>query len=165
MRDSYIKSGHTGTFVLLALLSVITAAISTWLAVKYHEHHNYISISVRDRTRLICFTSWLSFILSVIYAGLFRITSSIVVSVGSHLVWLVLIWIFWTAGAASLTAALGGGVNCSNVSYQVVYCNQLNAEMGFAWACWIITTFALLALIVFGVKSTRRGEGWRGGIV
>jgi len=164
MREGYVRGGHTGTFVLLAILSAITAAISTWLAVKYHDHHNYINIAVRDRTRLICFTSWLTLVLSILYATLFRLNSSVIVSVGSHLVWLVLIWIFWTASAASITAALGGGINCSHVPYEVVYCNQLNAEMGFSWACWVITTWAVIVILIFGIKSTRRGEGWRGGL-
>jgi len=165
MRDTAIRGGHTGTFVLLAILSAVTAAISTWLAVRFHQHHNYLHVSIRDRTGLICFISWFTLILSIVYAGLFRVTESVAVSVGSHLAWLVLIWIFWTAAAASITSALSGGINCSTVQYQVPYCNQLNAEMGFSWACWVVTTWALVVILILGVKSTRRGEGWRGGLV
>lgn len=117
---SLTHSNTLGTFVLLAILSAVTAAISTWLAVEYHKHHNYLNGSVRDRTRLICFTAWLTLVLSIIYAVAFRVTSSVIVGVGSHMIWLVLLWIFWTASAASITAALGGGIDCSyvNLSFQ-----------------------------------------------
>lgn len=40
---------------------------------------------------------------------------SVMTSVGSHLGFLVLTWIFWTAGAAAITASLGGGHNCRYV--------------------------------------------------
>jgi len=105
---------------------------------------------------------------SLIYLGLFLHSAhggSIATSAGSHAIFLVLLWIFWTAGAASITAALSGGINCSKVSYEVAYCNQLNAEMGFAWAAWIVTTFALFAVLFFGIRNSRRGEGWRGPLV
>ncbi|KAG8862782.1 hypothetical protein FRB96_000792 [Tulasnella sp. 330] len=165
MRDDRVISGHTGTFVFLALLSGVTAAISTWLLTKWGKHHNQGG-SIKSSTGFICFTAWLSLLLSIIYASVFRMRpNSSVVNVGSHLGWLVLLWIFWTAGAAAITAALSGGHNCSTINYQLPYCNQLNAELGFAWASWIITTIALIVIIIFGIKSTKRGEGWRGGLV
>jgi len=165
MRDSIIKKGHSGTFALLAVLSAVEGAIATWLAVNYQHNHNYPNEGVRDRTRLLAFTSWATLILSVVYLGLFfkfSDSGNLLTSVGSHAIWLAIAWILWTAGVASVTAALGGGINCSTIHYKVVYCNQLNALLGFGWACWIVVTFAVIVVLIFGIKSLRRGEGMRG---
>lgn len=47
---------------------------------------------------------------------------SVLTSIASHAGFLLLTWIFWTAGAASITAALGGGHNCSYVLWPVLLC-------------------------------------------
>jgi hypothetical protein len=49
---------------------------------------------------------------------------------------LLLTWIFWTGGAAALTAALGGGLDCNNAPF--AYCGQLNALEAFAWMEWCV---------------------------
>ncbi|KAG8987089.1 hypothetical protein FRB90_003610 [Tulasnella sp. 427] len=138
MREGLVRGGHSGTFTLLAVLSAVEGAIATWLAVKFQRNHNAPNGSIRDRTNLIAFNSWFTFLFSVIYLGLFLHSAhgSILVSVGSHAIFLIIIWILWTAGVASITASLGGGINCSKINYELVYCNQLNAEMGFGWAIW-----------------------------
>ncbi|KAG9034749.1 hypothetical protein FRB95_012699 [Tulasnella sp. JGI-2019a] len=147
MREARLRSAHTGTFVFLGLLSAVTASISTWLLSQWGKHHNQGG-SIKSSTGFICFTSWLTLLLCIVYATIFRLTtSSVIVSVGSHLAWLVLIWIFWTSGAAAITAALSGGNNCSKIDYNLPYCNQLNAELGFSWACWYVTVpYGLVAL-------------------
>ncbi|KAG8937017.1 hypothetical protein FRC02_008124 [Tulasnella sp. 418] len=116
--EGHIRRGHTIVFGLLALIAAVDGAISTWLATKYHQHHNQLSNAVRDRTRLIAFTSWFTLLFSLIFLLLFLHSAhggSILVSVGAHAIFLGLIWVLWTAGAASITAALGGGINCSYV--------------------------------------------------
>lgn len=62
-------------------------------------------------------------------------------------------WVFWTAGAAAITAAYSGGLDCSYVIFLVfyrditkncfanrrdivAYCGQQNAQEGFAWVEW-----------------------------
>jgi len=86
-------------------------------------------------------------------------------SVGSHLGFLILTWIFWTAGAAAITASLGGGHNCSKLKYNLPYCNQLNALEGFAWAEWLLVTLALIFTIALALRAVRRGDGYRGQLV
>ena len=72
-------------------------------------------------------------------------------------------WVFWTAGAASLTAAYGGGVDCS--SSDLVYCNQNMAAEAFAWIEWILITITFVLVAVIGVGAVRRGDRLSGGLV
>jgi len=167
VHEGHVRRGHTGTFALLVVLAAVEGAISTWLAVKYHKYHNYVNVSIRDRTNFIAFTSWFTFIFAILYLAFFLHSAhgSIIMSLGSHAIFLFLIWVFWTAGAASITAAMGGGINCAKTTQDIVYCNQLNAEMGFAWACWVVVSWALIATLFFGVRARKHGEGWRGHFV
>lgn len=109
-------------------------SLATWLTVKYNTHgpSSYMNnVAIRDRTRFLVFTSWWTVLGSIIFAGLFFHSSSgsILTSVAAHGILsvpaqppvaifcslvrsLILTWIFWTAGAASITQAIGGGVDC-----------------------------------------------------
>jgi hypothetical protein len=64
-------------------------------------------------------------------------------SVMSHIIFLLLTWIIWTAGAAAVTQMLGGGLNCSGVSGWA-YCGQLNALEAFAWILWYVIIYLAL---------------------
>ncbi|KAF8604015.1 hypothetical protein BDV93DRAFT_537892 [Ceratobasidium sp. AG-I] len=165
--STHIRRGHPITFGLLVFFGIIEGAIATWLTARFKQHHNYLNISVRDRTHLILFTSWWTVLLSAIFLGLFMhsATGSVATSVLAHLVFLGITWVLWTAGAASITASLGGGINCSKTSDQITYCNQLNALEGFAWVEWVLTTFALFVVLICAVRSSRRGDGTRGALV
>ena len=44
-------------FGLLVFFGIIEGSITTWLTVNYNRKHNYGSISIRDRVRLLVFTS------------------------------------------------------------------------------------------------------------
>lgn len=70
----------------------------------------------------------------------------------------------WTAAAAAVTEMLGGGLNCKTQDVYV-YCNQLNALEGFAWAEWILVTFAIIVVLTRGIIAARRGDGYRGSLV
>lgn len=62
-------------------------AISAWLTSRYNAHHNYLSITERDRTRFLLFTSIWTVVISALYSGFFfGLTDSVVSSVGSHAV-------------------------------------------------------------------------------
>lgn len=163
--DSHVKRGHPVVFGLIVFFSIIEGAIATWLIAKYDKHHDYPSTSVRDRTGFLTFTSWWTVLFGLIYSGAFlhSATGSVLTSVGSHGIFLIFTWIFWTAGAASITEALGGGLNCSNSG--IVYCNQLNALEAFAWITWIMVTFALLIVLWRGFSASRRGDGLRGPLI
>jgi hypothetical protein len=94
---------------------------------------------VRDRTTFLLFVSSWTVFFSLALATLFMhsaSTGSLLTSALAHFVVFGLTWLFWTAGAASITAALGGGVDCSNAG--LVYCDQLMAAMAFAWIAWCV---------------------------
>ncbi|KAI5120838.1 hypothetical protein M0805_007025 [Coniferiporia weirii] len=163
--DRHVRRGHPIIFGLMVFFSIVEGIITAWLAARYRTHHNYPSIAVRDRTSFLVFTSWWTVLFGSLYIAFFlhrSLSGSVLASVGSHGFFLILTWIFWTAGAASITAALGGGHNCSSIDFQLPYCNQLNAAEGFAWAVWIFVTLALFVVLVRGCVSTRRGDGLRG---
>ncbi|KAI9066553.1 hypothetical protein FKP32DRAFT_1589632 [Trametes sanguinea] len=162
--DRHIRRGHPVIFGLIILFSIIELAISAWLVSRFNLRHDFLSIAVRDRTRFLLFTSCWTIFFGLFYFALFihSPTGGIMTSVLSHAVFLIITWIFWTAGAAAITAALGGGLNCSQ---HFVYCGQLNALEGFAWVVWIFVTFALLVVFFRGISASRRGDGFRGGLI
>ncbi|KAJ3485233.1 hypothetical protein NLI96_g5106 [Meripilus lineatus] len=164
--DTATRRGHPITFGLIIVFATIELAISAWLVAKYEAHNNYPSIGVRDRTRFLLFTSSWTIFFSMFYLILFlhsASTGSIMTSVASHLLFLVPTWIFWVSGAAAITAALGGGLDCGTTDD--VYCGQLNALEGFAWINWILVTFAFIVVIIRGISASRRGDGMRGQLV
>lgn len=62
-------------------------AISGWLVGMYNSHHNYLSLSVRDRSRYILFTSCWTVFFSLFYLALFwhaASNGSVLTSVLSH---------------------------------------------------------------------------------
>ncbi|KIJ66548.1 hypothetical protein HYDPIDRAFT_86654 [Hydnomerulius pinastri MD-312] len=160
--DNHMRRGHPIVFGLIIFFSIIELAISAYLTARFNQHHNYFNVAERDRTRFLLFTSIWTLALSALYMFFFfSMPSGVMSSVASHIGFLLLTWIFWTAGAASITAALGGGLNCRTQNV-FVYCGQLNALEGFAWVIWILVTFAIIVVAIRGVISARRGDGMRG---
>ncbi|RPD64753.1 hypothetical protein L226DRAFT_497849 [Lentinus tigrinus ALCF2SS1-7] len=162
--DKHVRRGHPVVFTLIIFFSIIELAISAWLTSRYNLRHDYLSISVRDRTRFLLFTTCWTIFFGIIYFGMFlyRPTGGVLTSVASHAIFLTLTWIFWLAGAAAITSALGGGLNCS---HHYIYCGQLNALEAFAWITWVFVTFALFVVLLRGISASRRGDGFRGGLV
>ena len=70
-------------------------------------------------------------------------------------------WLFWMAGAAALTASLGGGADCN---LNIAYCGQLNASEAFAWIEWILMTFTLVVVLILGSSAIRRGDRLSSGL-
>ncbi|THH26835.1 hypothetical protein EUX98_g7353 [Antrodiella citrinella] len=161
--DSHIRRGQPITMALLIFFAIIELAIASWLTARFNQHHNFLSNAVRDRTRFIVFCSVWTIVVATLYMFAFlRASGSILASVGSHGIFLFITWVFWLSAAASITAAYSGGLSCSQ---HFVYCGQQNAQEGFAWILWILTTFALVMLIFRGVAASRRGDGFRGGLI
>ncbi|THH13686.1 hypothetical protein EW146_g6573 [Bondarzewia mesenterica] len=184
--DNHVRRGHTSThftpllpptsltsptrtlvvFGLLILFGIIELAIASWLTSRFNLRHDFPSLAVRDRTRFIIFASSWTIFFSFLYGILFlhsSSTGSLLTSVASHLFIFFFTWVFWTAAAASITAALGGGLNCDHSG--IVYCSQLNALEAFAWVEWVLTTFAIVSVLFLGVRALRRGDGYRGQLV
>ncbi|KAI6120938.1 hypothetical protein EDD16DRAFT_1477896 [Pisolithus croceorrhizus] len=155
---------------LIILFSIIELAISAWLTSRFNARHDYFSITERDRTRFILFASiWTTVLSSCYLLFFFAMPDNALSSVLSLMIFLILTWIFWTAGAASITSTLGGGLNCRRVTKGVtqtifVYCGQLNAMEAFAWILWILTTLLLIVVAMRGVAAARRGDGVRGSL-
>ncbi|KAH7920942.1 hypothetical protein BV22DRAFT_1132678 [Leucogyrophana mollusca] len=163
--DTHMRRGHPIVFSLIIFFSIIELAISAWLTSRFNAHNNYFNLAERDRTRFLLFTSiWTVFFSGLYMFFFFFSPSGVMSSVASHIFFLLLTWIFWTAGAASITSALGGGLNCSTQAI-FVYCGQLNALEGFAWVIWILVTFAILVVTIRGIQAARRGDGMRGPLI
>ncbi|KDR86110.1 hypothetical protein GALMADRAFT_235345 [Galerina marginata CBS 339.88] len=163
--DSFIRIGHPITFGALLVFSIIEMCISAWLTAKYNAHHNYPSSSVKARVRYLLFVSIWTILISSVYLVAFLVaSSSFVASVASHFIFLFLTWILWLAAAAAITAAVGGTLNCSTQDV-FVYCGQLNALEGFAWLIWVLLTFMLIFVLIRGIMSSKRGDGYGGGLV
>jgi len=163
--DSLIRIGHPITFGALVVFSIIEMCISAWLTTKYNAHHNYPSLSVRDRVRYLLFVSiWTILFGSVYLVGFLMASGTFLASVASHFIFLLLTWVLWLAGAAAITAAVGGNLNCSTQDV-FFYCGQLNALEGFAWLIWVLLTFMLIFVLVRGIMSSKRGDGYSGSLV
>ncbi|ETW86428.1 hypothetical protein HETIRDRAFT_121197 [Heterobasidion irregulare TC 32-1] len=164
--DRHVRRGHTIVFGLLIFFGIIELAIASWITSRFNARHDFPSLTIRDRTRFLVFASAWTIVFSGLFALLFlhsASTGSVLTSVAAHSIVFFFTWVFWTAGAASITAALGGGLNCSNTD--IVYCNQLNAVEAFAWVEWVLTTFAIISVLLLGVRALRRGDGYRAQLV
>ncbi|KAG7095708.1 hypothetical protein E1B28_006422 [Marasmius oreades] len=163
--SKHIKRGHPILFGLLIFFGIIELAISAWLTSRFAQRKDNLNTTERDRVRYILFASIWTVVLSSIYALLFWHSSSgsVLTSALSHLIYLLLTWVIWTAGAAAVTVMLGGGLNCNNPS-GFAYCGQLNALEAFAWIEWILTTIALVVVILRAITAARRGDGIRGSL-
>jgi hypothetical protein len=163
--EDWIRKGHPIVFGWLILFSIIELSISAFLISQFNRYGNYFSTDERDRTAFLLFASIWTIVLSSLYMFFFFIMpDSVINSVGSHMSFLLVTWIFWTAGAASITATLGGGLNCGT-QFVFVYCGQLNALETFAWMIWIMVTFSIVVVAIRGVIAARRGDGLKGPLI
>ncbi|GAA5870234.1 hypothetical protein JCM8547_006922 [Rhodosporidiobolus lusitaniae] len=87
-----------------------------------------------------------------------KATTSFAFSIASHAVWIFITWVFWLAGAASITAALGS-------HWHRGHGDTLYALEAFAWINWIIITLMLIGVIMAGLRSARSGNGFGGALV
>ncbi|KAJ6541530.1 hypothetical protein B0H19DRAFT_316853 [Mycena capillaripes] len=164
--DTHVRRGHPITLGLIIFFGIIELSLSAWLTSQFNKHNDEVNLSERDRVRFTLFASTWTIVFSALFLILFAHSAngSILTSVLAHLVFLGFTWIIWTAAAAAVTEMLGGGLNCKGQDF-FAHCNQLNALEAFAWIEWILVTFAILVVIVRGISSSRRGNGYRGGLV
>ncbi|KAJ7508340.1 hypothetical protein B0H11DRAFT_1964433, partial [Mycena galericulata] len=110
----------------------------------------------RDRVRFTLFTSTWTVVFSALFLILFAhsTSGSILTSVLSHLVFLGLTFLLWTASAAAVTEMLGGGLNCKTQGV-LLYSDLMSSR--------IHVTVAIVVVIVRGIGAARRGDGYRGG--
>ncbi|KAF8755994.1 Membrane-associating domain [Rhizoctonia solani] len=127
------------------------------LTVRYKQHRNWLSISVRDRTHLLLFTSWWTVLLSAAildngsapsYSRLCRnylgiLDSGRRIYNGQH------------GRRHQLLTRRGTGY-----LLQPIECVD-----GVRMVEWVLTTFALFVVIICAVRSARRGDGTRGALV
>lgn len=123
-------------------------AISAFLVARFNSNDNASSITERDRTRYVLFASIFTLVFSPFFLSFFLLSSSnILVSTGSHLIFLGLCWVIWTAAAAAVTDMLGGGLACG-AQDTYVYCGQLNAMEAFAWILWYVSGLAFSVFLI-----------------
>ncbi|KAI9454920.1 hypothetical protein BJY52DRAFT_1261873 [Lactarius psammicola] len=160
---SYLKPGYFIFFVVIVVIAIIELAISAWLTSRYNSRHDFLSTTERDRVRFLLFCSIWTTVLSPIFPVLLFLESlEILASVAAHIIFLFVSWVFWLSGAAALTNALGGGLDCD---LNFIYCGQLNALEAFAWIEWVFLTIGFVFVIVVAVRAGQRGEGYRGPVV
>ncbi|EIM83567.1 uncharacterized protein STEHIDRAFT_170815 [Stereum hirsutum FP-91666 SS1] len=161
--ETHVRRGHPITFGLIILFSIIELAVSAWLVARYNQHHNYLSGSENNRVRFLLFNSIWTLLLAPIFMGVFfAAPTSFLGSLLSHSVFIFLTWVLWLAGAAAITATLGGRLDCG-LNY--TYCGQLNALEAFAWIQWVLLTFALVSVILLAIRARRAGNGVKGPMV
>ncbi|KAG2121632.1 hypothetical protein BD769DRAFT_1361158, partial [Suillus cothurnatus] len=144
-------------FSLTIFFGIIEFAISAWLTSQFDAHPDYFSLAGRDCTRFLLFTSTWTIILSIHRMFCFcAAADSVFGSTVSHIFFLCLTWVFWTAGAASITATLGGQLN-RNAQSLSVYCGQLIVLDVFAWVILVLVTFAIFVVHTRGSLASSRG--------
>ncbi|KAG1738517.1 hypothetical protein EDB19DRAFT_895081 [Suillus lakei] len=146
-------------FSLIVFFGIIEFAISAWLTSQFNAYHNYFSLAGRDCTRFLLFTSMWTIVFSIHHVFFFfPLSDNVLSSTASHIFFLFLTWAFWTAGAASITAALGEQLNRNTQSF-FTYCGQLVALEVFAWVILVLVTFAIFVVYIRGVLARSRGDG------
>ncbi|KAF8326368.1 uncharacterized protein EI90DRAFT_3070664 [Cantharellus anzutake] len=165
--DKFVSRSYPILMGSITLFTIIELAISAFLVSRYNSRHDYPSTSVRDQSRFLLFCSVWTLFSAPVYLFLFfwKPWRSVISSTISHLVWTSLSWIFWFSGAVAITASLGGGNNCSNLDYNLPYCNHLNALEGFAWIEWILFTAFFPVVIFIAQRAYRSGSPLRGGLI
>ncbi|PPQ92476.1 hypothetical protein CVT25_010421 [Psilocybe cyanescens] len=149
-------------FGALVVFSIIEMCIAAWLTARYNTHHNNLNSDLRARVRYLLFVSIWTIIFCSAYLVMFLVAAgSAFAGVASHFLFLAVTWILWLAAAAAITQTLGGSLNCST-QIVFVYCGQLNALEGFAWLIWVLLTFALIAVLIRGIRSAKNGDGYSG---
>jgi len=163
--DPIVRKAHPIVFGLIVLFSIIEMSISAWVTSQYISKHNSPNTDTETRVRFVLFTSVWTIVLSLAYSFVFQLWMyEPFAGTLSHFIFLMLTWIFWLAAAAAITTDLGGTLDCSTQSY-FDYCGQLNAMLGFAWLIWILVTLALILVLLCGIRSARRGDGYAGSLV
>ncbi|KAG2067322.1 hypothetical protein BDR04DRAFT_1027960 [Suillus decipiens] len=145
-------------FSLILFFGIIELVISAWLTSQFNAHHNYFSLAGRDCARFLLFTSTWTIVFSSYRMFFFFPPDSVFGSMASHIFFLCLTWIFWTAGAASITATLSGQLN-RNAQSLFVYCGQLIALDAFAWVILVLVTFAVFVVHTRSNLAAGRGDG------
>ncbi|KAF8868885.1 hypothetical protein CPB84DRAFT_1805999 [Gymnopilus junonius] len=163
--NTIIRFGYPIIFGILLASSIIELSISAWLTSKFNTMHNNSSTSEKISVRYILFCS----VWTIVFGGAYFITfllaiSGIITSIASHTLFLFVTWILWLAAAAAITSNLGGSLNCK-VNTAFFYCEHLNALMGFAWLIFILLTIILILVLIRGIISAKRGDGYRGALL
>jgi len=158
--SDHIRRGHPITYGSLALFSFIELIITAVLTGDTDS-----GTSIGDKERFLLFASVWTFVFSIFYIYAFlRAENSVLASVASHGIWLFVTWVFWLSGAAAITAALNGGLDCGG-HHDFHHCNLLNASEAFAWILFIINTFAFVVVALLGYRASRNGTGWGSSLV
>lgn len=133
--NTHIRRGHRIVFSLIIFFGIIEFAISAWLTSQFNTHHNYFSLAGRDCTRFLLFTSiWTITFSSHRMFFDFPPPDSVLGSMASHIS-LCLTWVFWTAGAASITAALSVQLNRKLVHLPITHRSLCISLVPRAFSC------------------------------
>jgi len=154
----------------LTLVFVVIEFLITAILVSDYNRNFYPSRSIRHRIRFLLFTScWSLLLLPVYIFANLRAAGQTISSIGSNLAFVLITWIFWLAGAAAWTDALGGTLHCGDIflnnqtiNLSIPYCHSLRAVQAFAWMITITITVALGYVITVATRSRKTQTGLSG---
>jgi len=161
--DGHVRRGHPVLLALILLCALIEAVVTSWLVSQENKHHNYVSPAAKHRTIFLVFVSWWTVLLTSWYLVTYLVSkaTSVFSTIGSHITFLFITWVLWIAGAASITAAFGGGVKCHHFS-GVPYCREQDVMIAFAWLVWGLLTLDLFLALLRAGTALGRGGNFRG---
>ncbi|CAE6448254.1 unnamed protein product [Rhizoctonia solani] len=148
-------------WILMVLVDVIEGTITIRLSMVLTEHWDFNQTVLSDRIRFVCFTSWwtMAGLLAVIpielaWAGAepSRAVGQIVISV------FFLTWIFWTAGAGSISTIIWPREGPDCIIENFPYCKYTQGVLGLAWFMWIMVTVQGVYLICQAYKRYKAAE-------
>ncbi|WFD39383.1 uncharacterized protein MJAP1_002358 [Malassezia japonica] len=161
--SSTVRRGHPIAFGIFALLAFIVAVISSAVVASFNSNEQPKDNLVRDSTRFLIFAGWWGFLFSIVYIGLFLSgIGGFLSSIASHAVFIILTWIFWLAGSAALSSAVGNA-DCSNPASGIPQCSALRAICAFGWIGWLELTFMLAVIGYLAFKAFNGGRGMNDG--
>ncbi|TIA88146.1 hypothetical protein E3P99_02770 [Wallemia hederae] len=153
--ESAIKKGHPIFMGTLILFGIVLMSISAFLIDRYNSDDSFPAEGVSNTVKYLLFASLWTIVTAALYlAGFLAVplgSGGVLLSVASHLVWVILSFCIWLAGAAAITAELGGGLSCRFADY--TYCHHLNAVLGLTWIETVLVFLALIVIIVISVRS------------
>jgi len=157
--ESYQGKSHSVFFGYITILAIAELSISALVVARFNSHHNYDSISERDRIRYVLLAScWTVFFCST-YIILVRRdgTRSFMTSASSHGTLFISTWFIWAAAAIAITELLARGLHCS-VPTKSAYCPEIIALQSIAWIILTGVTSTIIFIMYYAIRYGVRSQ-------
>ncbi|CAE6409448.1 unnamed protein product, partial [Rhizoctonia solani] len=146
---------------IVDLIESFKGIITIQLSMLFTEYRDFNQFDLGNRVRLVCFTSWWTM------TGLVAVIPIKIVwtrsepsrgALGGVIAAFVLTWIFWTAGAGSLTSLIWArkGPDCIITNFP--YCKYTQGVLGLAWLIWIMVTVQGVYHVCLSLRGIQRAQ-------